>query len=749
MFAATVKWNKLTVGGVLYQPFVLHTSPSGCQIITRLIPKTMKIYLLFFLPLFVTISYAQQTEVIVDASGKLILKWNSKERLSGGIALLQNNKSAQSQHKIVNDVVLLNVLTGNQKMNAKDYAGIFFNDAAGYKQGVALRRYKPWNSWTEPVQIKEPSQMPDWDVQFFYWQYNDGVYGASLPLSGNGFRTTIGSNGSSWGSKAVSYAENKDETVIPAMAVAFGKDPYELFERIYRTALQAIGKPENLRIKKKFPDLFNYIGWCTWNASDNGHNLNDELLIKAAKSFSDNRFPIGWMLIDDGWFQNTNNALQSFEPNPKQFPSGFKPVIDNLKQQYGVKYMGVWHAFNGLWNGIDPHSSLGKHYANDLFSWTQKERPDIEDAPLKTYYFIKPESDSLKAFYDNWHRYLKQQGFDFVKVDNQSVTERMAVNNYPLFTLSDSMHKALYSSVNKYFSGAIINCMDMTAEAYLNFGSSAVARCVEDYFPYSANENYNLQKGNAAAHVLQAIYNSIYFGQMVYPDFDLFQSHNPNAVFHAIARAINCGPVYITDNIGQQKFDVLRPLVYNDGRIIRSETPLLPAEDCLFQVQDKKIFKAFSMVGKAGLLGVWNVADTDMVRGIIKPSDVGNLKGEEFVMYEFFSRCLNTARRDDSFPVQLNRMGYQLFYVIPVHKGFAALGLTNKYNAPATVLNEEWKVGMVKIDLYEGGNFKAYCERAPSRITVNGKRKREYTFTNHLLTIAITEKLKPIIRIYW
>ena len=47
--------------------------------------------------------------------------------------------------------------------------------------------------------------------------------------------------------------------------------------------------------------------------------------------------------------------------------------------------------------------------------------------------------------------------------------------------------------------------MDMTAEAYLNFGSSAVARTSEDYFPYEADENYNLQKGNAAAHVLQAI----------------------------------------------------------------------------------------------------------------------------------------------------------------------------------------------------------------------------------------------------
>jgi hypothetical protein len=279
------------------------------------------------------------------------------------------------------------------------------------------------------------------------------------------------------------------------------------------------------------------------------------------------------MLVDDGWFQHDDKRLQSYMPHEKQFPRGFKPMINKLKKDYGIKYMGVWHTFNGLWNGIDPNSALGKQFAPALFSWQQKERPDKEDAPIKTYHFVKPDSDSLNVFYDNWHRYMKGEGFYFVKVDNQLVAEKMSVNNYPIFTLSDSMHRALYRSVNKYFNGAAINCMDMTADAYLNFGSSAIARTSEDYFPYEAGETYNLQRGNAAAHVLQAIYNSIYFGQMVYPDFDLFQSHNPNATFHAIARAINCGPIYITDNIGEQNFEVLRPLIYADGRIIKAQLP--------------------------------------------------------------------------------------------------------------------------------------------------------------------------------
>ena len=48
--------------------------------------------------------------------------------------------------------------------------------------------------------------------------------------------------------------------------------------------------------------------------------------------------------------------------------------------------------------------------------------------------------------------------------------------------------------------------------------------------------------GNAAVHNMMALYNSIYFQQMVFPDFDMFESYNVDAEFHAVARAINNGP---------------------------------------------------------------------------------------------------------------------------------------------------------------------------------------------------------------
>ena len=704
--------------------------------------KHLLLILLFFMQ-----GLHAQTVDIINNPESLIVKWGGKERVAGGKIVLKNEFTDSRPHilsRAVNEVAILSI--GFDKpvdWGADDYGGIFFDNQPEYKQGVCLWRYKPWNSWTKPIPLDSASGMPDWDVQFFYWQYGDGSFGAALPLSGNGCRTTLGSEAGHWGSKAMTYAPANGLKAVPALAVAFGKDPFELFERIYRAAMEAMGRPANLQSRKKFPEPFNYIGWCTWNSSDNGRNLNEKMVVDAVKSFTDHLFHLGWVLIDDGWLQQKDQQLQSFYPDPVKFPNGFKPMINRLKTDFGIRYAGVWHAFNGYWNGIDPEGPLGKRYAGQLFEWAQQNGNEI-----KKYSFIKPGSDSLKKFFDAWYHYFKDQGFDFIKVDNQLVSERMAMNNYPIFQLADSIHKALYRSVNKYFNGAMINCMDMTADAYLNFDNSAVARGVEDYFPYKPDETYNLQAGNAAAHVLQAVYNNIYFSQMVFTDFDMFQSHHPNAVFHAIARAINNGPIYITDIPGQQKFEILDKMVYSDGRIIHSQTALLPTADCLFQVQAKKPFKAWSKVRNTVLLGIWNAADSNKVTGSFRPADIFNRPDEQFALYEHFSKSVQLALGEQEIPVSLDRLAYQLYYVVPVFRGFAAFGLTEKYNAPATILKESWDSHGVNLSLYEGGLFTSYCVERPAHFLVNGK-DQPFDFKNNLVTANIPPGSNLLVRLEW
>jgi len=518
-----------------------------------------------------------------------------------------------------------------------------------------------------------------------------------------------------------------------------------------------MGKTDNIRENKAFPEPLEYIGWCTWNSSEMGKHLDEEHLLKGVATFTDNFFPLGWLLIDDGWFDQQGSQLNALTPNKEKFPNGFKSLTSKLKDEYGLKHVGIWHAYNGYWNGINPDSPLGKRYKTELFNWTQNERVDVPSKAV-SYSFIKPTSDSLKAFYDQWHRYFLNEGFDFVKVDNQLVTERMCINTYPIDLIAVKMHEALYASVFKNFNGAVINCMDMTNEAFYNFGRSAVARTVEDYFPErDGGVGYKLEKGGPAAHVLMALYNSLYFSQMVYPDFDMFESDHTYAAFHAAARAISGGPVYVTDIPGKQKFDVLWPLIDANGRIIRADRPCQLTEDCLFQLQDNKPLKAFSMAGNAGLMAVFNAADADLVEGTVSPADIQGLEGESFVAYEFYSGDLTILKKDEQKKVTLNRMDNEYYNFVPIEKGGSLIGLVNKYNAPKTIIRSEIKKNQIKVQLLDGefasfvksgdgkemsvknmgATFKALLPSAPVSVTLNDKELNDFTYLNGVFTANI------------
>ncbi len=237
-----------------------------------------------------------------------------------------------------------------------------------------------------------------------------------------------------------------------------------------------------------------------------------------------------------------NGRLNALAPNSSRFPRGFKPVVRELRERFGIQDVGIWYTANGHWNGINPDSPLGREYRSDLYLWQQRERQDMPASPMQTNRFLLPSSSGLHRFYTAWNRFFREEGTTFINVDNQSVTERMTAGRIPLDDLAHALHDEINNAALGSFAGALINCMAMSAEAFYHFGRTAVARTSEDYFEYHPEEGYNLQRGNAAAHVMQGVYNSLYFSQMVYTDLDMFQTHNPNAVFHALARALSGDP---------------------------------------------------------------------------------------------------------------------------------------------------------------------------------------------------------------
>ncbi len=707
---------------------------------------------------------------VKESHNKLNVYFEGKLRLEGGRFILQSKKIRVEKVTGENGVftfqtdkepVKISVKSeegspvaclflspgGNESGSGEDFSGIFFDRIPGYQKGTMLWRYGPWYSWSEPLPVKNVSLLKSSDIQFFYWQYADGLYGAAMPLSGQGYRTTLGRESTRFGSKSVSYFNNTDREDIPQMAVGFGKDPYRLFAALYKEGLAAIGKEADFISNKTFPEIFKGMGWCSWNASEEGKNLNDSLLINSAKSFAEAKFPVKWFIIDDGWFNETDSKLNSFRPDKKKFPDGFAPVIEKLKKDYGINDVGIWSTLDGYWNGINPGSELGREFKDRLFSWKHKIRPDIPGSKSVTCYFIRPGSASLNKFYDDFYGYLKDQGCSFVKIDNQLVTERMAVNNFPIFYGAEKYHEAINSAVAKYFNNTIINCMDMTPEAYLNFGSTSVARAEDDYYPaYSKDQSYEFVMGRAVVHIKQAAFNSLYFSQMVYPDFDMFESISPSAALQAAARALSNGPIYITDKVNEHNFKVLEPLVYSDGKVLRADAPLLPLKKCLFMPDDSVPFQAFSNDGKTGLVLTFYHSKQDSVAGYFKPNEIPALTAEQYAVYEYSGKHFYLVHRDETVPYKLyTKKPYKLFYLAPASHGCAVIGLINKYNAPAAVLKYNITSGDVAATIYEGGKFLAFVRKKPASVKVNGK-EFPYDFNAGLLTIEIPvdETPKPV-----
>jgi hypothetical protein len=605
--------------------------------------------------------------------------------------------------------------------HTSDYWGMFFQSFEFSSLVQIWRYYGGTSPWNCPVRIQDPTEFQEEQVNFCYWKSRES-YGCMVPICGYGFRTTLGKSHGQIGSKAYSHVRNWNAERVPLLLLAFGEEPYPLFSQAYQVAAQQMKMGYSLRKEKVLPPVYEYIGWCSWNSSNNGSLLNEDWLLQCATYFA-KELPLGWVLIDDGWMDHTNRALNDFHPNPKLFPHGFLSCVEKI-QKLGVKFVGLWHTLNAYWGGIHHDSVLGKQFESSLYAYGNN-------------YFIRPEKQMQDQFWGSWYHFLEQNGISFVKVDNQYCAQDLGAYVFPVFDLAQEIHSSLNRAAKTYFGNGLLNCMDMSIECVYNFGTSATARASEDYFPDATG--YDIKHGNASAHIMQACYNSIYFSQFVYPDLDMFETHNPHGLMHAVSRTLNNGPIYFTDRMGQCDFEMIKKLCYANGRTIRSDTPLLPTTDCLFQLQDQRVFKLFSLVKReetVGLMMAGNFADSDYVKGSFSPSDIEELKGSDFVVFDYFERQCKYVKRSETMEVGFERMEFGLYFIVPATYPVQPIGLINKFNAPSTIKSIVHMPGHTTITLMEGGTFAAAVRGTITHVQLDGK---QLTFTQkeHLITVNI------------
>uniref|UniRef100_A0A5B7BDP3 galactinol--sucrose galactosyltransferase n=1 Tax=Davidia involucrata TaxID=16924 RepID=A0A5B7BDP3_DAVIN len=577
--------------------------------------------------------------------------------------------------------------------------------------------------------------------------------------------------------------------------VAAGSDPFDVITNTVKTVerhLQTFCHRE----KKKMPDMLNWFGWCTWDAFYT--DVTAEGVRQGLESLEKGGIPPKFVIIDDGWQSvamdptsveakadnsaNFANRLTHIKENHKfqkdnkeghrvEDPAmGLRHIVTEIKDQHALKYVYVWHAITGYWGGVRPGVTEMEHYETKLAypvssPGVQLNEPcDALDSITKNGLgLVNPEK--VFSFYNELHSYLASANVDGVKVDVQNILETLGAGHGGRVKLARKYHQALEASILRNFpDNGIISCMSHNTDGLYSAKKTAVIRASDDFWPRDPASH--------TIHIASVAYNTIFLGEFMQPDWDMFHSLHPMAEYHGAARAVGGCAIYVSDKPGQHDFNLLKKLVLPDGSILRAKLPGRPTRDCLFSdpTRDgKSLLKIWNLNDYNGVVGVFNCQGAGWckvgkknvihdeqpgtITGVIGSKDVDYLPRVaddgwtgDAILYSHLGGELVYLPKNTSLPITLKAREYEVFTVVPV-KGlssgasFAPIGLIKMFNSGGAVKELKYESetsATVGMRVCGCGIFGAYSSVRPKRITVDAEEMEfGYEQGSGLITLAL------------
>jgi hypothetical protein len=624
--------------------------------------------------------------------------------------------------------------------------GMQFNDFA---RGMALHRLKLW--WLAPSFVSDPRLLAGANQLLLWQKIRESKYHLLVPLAGDGMVGEL--KVSDTDKFRVSFSSHDPKFTphrLALFAYAAGNDPHKLAPAAYSAAFAANTYFGKLRWQKSFPEVFQSLGWCSWNTYY--ETVTEEKVLDSVRSLRDHKIPLGFVLLDEGWRIANEQKLAGYGANPDKFPHGLAGFARTLHQDFHVPYVGVWHVFQGYWQGVDQDSEIGRNHA--LFAGNDGR------------YIPDPRGGAGENFYADWYKYLTDAGVDFVKVDNQASTPKFTNGLLPIFDATANEQQNLQNAALKYLSSKanwqetkqcvkVLNCMEMSLENAFNWRYSNVARNSEDYDPNS--------QGDAKDHIFWNAYNAYWTANFAYPDWDMFETRRDDGEFQVFARAISGGPIYTTDSPGKEDPERLLPLAFSDGRLLLLDEPGMVTPDLLLtdtslEPAPLKVFGTITRPGlKAGMVAVFNVNKAaQSERGVLRIQDVPGLTDESLHRQGSANRSPQTAEesvavyqrstgsvtvldfKHPELPLKLGEFGHDLFTLVPVDQNIAIFGSVDKYLGPAAIDSVKRTGATVLIRLIEPGEFAAFLQSPPHALKVDGKAvsASTYKYSGRLLRIS-------------
>lgn len=581
---------------------------------------------------------------------------------------------------------------------------------------------------------------------------------------------------------------------MEAVFINSGNNPFELIEesiKILEKHKNTFSHIEN----KKIPAHIDWFGWCTWDAFYS--EVNPQGIKEGLQSFLEGGCSPKFLIVDDGWQETLNEFRKEGEPliegtqfatrlvdikeNSKFKSSGsdnkcidLHDFIDDIKDQYGLKFVYVWHALAGYWGGLLPSSETMKKYNPKIAYPIQSpgntgNLRDIAMDSLEKYGVGILDPQKIFEFYNDLHSYLASSGVDGVKVDVQNLIETLGSGYGGRVALTRCYQEALEQSIARNFKdNNLICCMSHNSDSIYSSKKSAVARASEDFMPRAPTSQ--------TLHIASVAFNSLLLGEIVVPDWDMFHSKHDTAEFHAAARAIGGCAVYVSDKPGYHDFKILRKLVLPDGSILRARYAGRPTRDCLFEdpvMDGKSLLKIWNLNKLPGVMGVFNcqgagswplkeiAQDTSSCPSLstfiscdVSPQDIEFLEeiadeswNGDCAIYAFNSGSLSTLPKKGKIEVSLRTLTCEIYTISPIRVfgndiRFAAIGLLDMYNSGGAVESLDCTMDpsgcRMKIKGRGCGRFGVYSSSKPRCCMVDMKEEQFiYNAEDALLTVEL------------
>ncbi|KAI5582875.1 hypothetical protein BDE02_07G115200 [Populus trichocarpa] len=588
-----------------------------------------------------------------------------------------------------------------------------------------------------------------------------------------------------------------------------GDDPYNLVKEAMKVVRMHLGTFKLLE-EKTPPGIVDKFGWCTWDAFY--LTVHPQGIWEGVKGLVEGGCPPGLVLIDDGWQSISHDEdpitkegmnatvageqmpcrLLKFEENykfrdyasPKSLANGatekgMGAFIKDLKEEFNsVDYVYVWHAFCGYWGGLRPNvpglppAQVVQPKLSPGLEMTMKDL--AVDKIVSTGVGLVPP-EIVDQMYEGLHSHLEKVGIDGVKVDVIHLMEMVCENYGGRVDLAKAYFKALTASVRKHFKGNGVIASMQHCNDFMFLGTEAISlgRVGDDFWCTDPSGDPNGTFWLQGCHMVHCAYNSLWMGNFIHPDWDMFQSTHPCAEFHAASRAISGGPIYVSDAVGKHNFPLLKRLVLPDGSILRCEYHALPTRDCLFEdpLHDgNTMLKIWNLNKFTGVVGAFNCQGggwcretrrnqcasqfSHLVTAKTNPRDIEWSSGKNpvsiegvqmFAMYLSQSKKLVLSKPDENIEIALEPFNFELITVSPVtilagkSVHFAPIGLVNMLNTGGAIQSLAYTddaKSTVQIGIKGSGEMRVFASEKPRACKIDG-REVAFEYEEHMVTTQV------------